>query len=162
MTPTRMPTHKEVRDLLMSRLGRAVTLAPIAPYAPTASEPVTFGVYVDQQMRTLGVAACDLDLSVLAAAALGTIPVGGAEAELSDARLASASAQRLRVLLEDFAPWFDVTGGPSAHLHEMYPPGTEPPTDIPAYAQVLGCRVDLEVGIAGYGNGRLALVRPAV
>lgn len=155
-----LPTHKDVRDLLAARIGRGVTLAPGVPYVPGPREPATFGVYVDRQMRTVAVVTCDLELSVLAGAAIATIPVGGTEAELAQRALEPTTRGHLRGLLEGFTPLVRGDADTSTHLHAMYPPGVEPPTDIPAYAAVLGRRLDLEVTISAYGTGRLSLVRP--
>ena len=160
MRTAELPTHKDVRDLLAARTCRGVTLATGVPYVPAPSEPATFAVYVDRRMRTLAVVACDLELSVLAAAAIATIPVGGTEAELAQGVLEPTSRQHLHDLLEALTPLVQGGGDAEVRLHAVYPPGVEPPTDIPAYAAVLGRRLDLEVTIAAYGTGRLSLVRP--
>jgi hypothetical protein len=162
LQPTRLPTHKDVRDLLTARSGRTVTLAPAVPYAPAPGEPATYAVYVDPQMRTCAVAMCDLRLSVLAGAAAATIPVGGTEAEMESRSLAPTTEHHLHELLEALASLLEDPAGLSVRLHAMYPPGVEPPSDIPAYARAVGRRMDLEVAISAYGGGRFSLVCPVV
>ena len=53
---------------------------------------------------------------------------------------------------------FNVPGAPHAKLHKLYAPGEPLPNDIRAYASALGFRLDLDVAVAGYGNGRLSIV----
>lgn len=153
-----LPTHKAVRELLSDRTRRTVTLAPAVFYSPGPGERPTYAVYVDPHMRTGAVLVCDLDLSVLAGAAVATIPVGGTEHEREQRSLAPATRQHLRDLLEALGPLLSPTAGEPLHLYEMYPPGEAPPADVPGYACVLGRRLDLKVTISGYGTGRLSLV----
>jgi hypothetical protein len=155
-----LPTHKAVRDLLSDRTGRAVSLAPALPYAPGSRERVTYAVFVDAQLRTRAVAVCDLTLSVLLGAAGARIPVGGTEAEIARQWLAPGTTRHLRRLMEELAALLDASG--EVRLHEMYVPGVQPPTDVPAYAHTLGRRLDLEVEVSSYGGGRLSVVCPAV
>ena len=157
-----LPTPKDVRDLLTVRIGRTVTIAPSVPYAPAPDERATYAVYVDQQIRTCAVVACDPALSILAGAALAKIPVGGVEDELARRSPGPMTREHLQDLLEAFGPWFESPGGSPVRLHAAYPPGTEPPSDVPAYARTLGRRLDLEVTIPAYGSGLLSLVRPAL
>ena len=155
-----LPTHKAVRDLLTERTGRGVTLAPALPYAPGSQERATYAVFVDAQLRTHAVVVCDLTLSVLLGAASAMVPVGGTESEISQRWLAPATTRHLRELMEELAGLLDPGGG--LRLHDMYVPGVEPPSDIPAYAHSLGRRMDLEVAISAYGRGRLSVVCPVV
>ena len=161
MLPSRLPAPKEVRDLLAGRLGRAVSLASGVPYAPAALEPATYAVFVDEHLDTRAVVACDLPMSVHAGGAIATIPAGGLEAELGRGALTHATGRHLEGLLEGFVPLLDPTGEESVRLHAVYLPGEQPPSDIPAYVRALGRRLDLVVTVAGYGEGRLSLVRPA-
>lgn len=160
MLTSRLPTPKEVRDLLAERLGHAVSLAAGVPYAPAALEPATYAVFVDEHLDTRAVLACDLPMSVRAGGAIATIPAGGLEAELGRATLGHVTGRHLKGLLEEFVALLDPTGEESVRLHAVYLPGEETPSDIPAYVRALGRRIDLVVAVAGYGEGRLSLVRP--
>lgn len=155
-----LPTHKAVRDLLADRTGRGVALAAALPFAPGSRERVTHAVYVDPQLRTRAVVVCDLALSAILGAACATVPVGGIERELAQRWLAPVTAQHLRALLEDLTGVLRPPQGTVLRLHEMYAPGVEPPSDIPAYAHSLGRRLDLEVAVSAYGSGRLSIVCP--
>lgn len=155
-----LPTHKAVRDLLAERTGRGVTLAPALPYAPGSRDRATYAVFVDAALRTHAVVVCDLTLSVLLGAASAMIPVGGTEAEIAQRWLAPGTTRRLREVIEGFTGLLSPAG--ELRMHDLYVPGVEPPTDIPAYAHSLGRRLDLEVAISAYGQGRLSVVCPAV
>jgi hypothetical protein len=156
-----LPTHKAVRDHLAQVTGRSVTLAVAAPFAPSAADHPTYGVYVDRHMHTRAVAVCDLPMAVYTGAAGHAIPVGGTEDELGHHRLTERTAHGVREMLGGLGALLETDEGPF-ELHAMYPPGEEPPSDLPAYACSVGRRLDLVVTIAGYRPGRLSLVLPVL
>jgi hypothetical protein len=130
------------------------------PFAPGVGAAATFGVYVDQRIRTRAVVACDLELSALLGAAIRTVPPGGVEDELADRRLSPVTADALRGLFGGLAELLGPAGEEQVSLHAMYPPGEEPPGDLLTYVCTRGGRLDLAVTVAGYGGGVLAVVRP--
>ena len=148
-----LPARKVIKELFAERLGRRVELAPGVPFAPAPGEAATFAVFVDGSLRTRAVAACDLAFSAYAGAAVATVPVGGAEQAIGLRTLAPGLQAGLRTVFEDLAALL-----PGAQLHAVYIAGAVPPSDVPAYAGVLGRRMDLAVTIAAYGHGRFSLV----
>jgi hypothetical protein len=148
-----LPARKAIKELLVERLGRRVDLAPGVPFAPAPGEGATFAVFVDSSLRTRAVAACDLAFSAYAGAAVATVPAGGAEQAIDLRRLEPGLEAGLRTVFEDLAALLA-----GAHLHAVYAAGAMPPSDIPAYAGVLGHRLDLAVTISAYGPGRFSLV----
>lgn len=155
-----LPSRKDVRDLLEARIRGPVGLTPAVPYAPSAHERAAFAVYVDQQMRTRGVVTCDLAMAALAGAAMGRFPVGRAEDERRAGALTDAVRRHLEDLLVDFARVLGPPAGGALRWYATYLPGAEVPTDVPAYAHLMGQRLDLRVSLAGYGAGRLSVVCP--
>jgi len=154
-----LPSHKAVRDHLAQVTGRSVALAAAAPFAPTAADHPTYAVYVDQHMHTRAVAVCDLAMAVYTGAAGSAVPIGGTEEEMGHRRLTERTARGVREMLDGLGGLLDPEEAPLV-LHAMYPPGEEPPSDLPAYACTVGRRLDLEVTLAGYRAGRLSLVLP--
>jgi hypothetical protein len=157
-----LPSRKDVRDLLEARTGCPVRLTPAVPYAPSAYERAAFAVYVDQQMRTRAVVTCDLTMATLTGAAMGRFPAGRAEEERRGGTLTAAVRRQLEDLLVDFASVLRPTDGRSLRWYSTYLPGAEIPTDVPAYAHVMGQRLDLRVSLSGYGTGRMSVVCPPV
>ena len=151
---TAAPTPKAVRDLLGELLGRTPQVAPGVPYASGLAEPATHAVYVDQRMRTRAVVSADLRCSAYLAATAGRLPAGALEDVWKQRRLAPALAGHLDRVLEGLAPLF----GGQVRRYASYPPASEPPTDVAAFARALGNRLDLAVGFAQYGIGRLSFV----
>jgi hypothetical protein len=158
MTSRVLPDPKAVRDLLLDLLGRNVEVATADPYGATGNEQATFGVYVDDKMHTLAVVTADLELSAFMGAAIGLVPVGGAEVAIEDRKLSQMLEENLYEVLNICASLLNAEGRPHVKLHAIYAPGTLPPNDVPVYAQALGNRLDLTVTIAGYGAGRMSFV----
>ena len=67
--------------------------------------------------------------------------------------------ENLYEVLNVLASLFNAEGLPHVKLHDAFYPGAAPaPSDVRAYACVLGRRLDLVVDIGGYGSGRFSLV----
>ena len=158
MTSTLIPDPKAVRDLLGDLLGRKVEVAAAPPYQPSVDDGASFAVYVDDNLRTHAVAAVDLELSAFMCAAIGLIPLVGAEAAIEDQRLSGMLAENLYEVLNIWAALLNAEGWPHVKLHAAYPSGTVPPSDVPVQAQAWGNRLDLTVSVTGYGSGRMSIV----
>ncbi|GAA4810390.1 hypothetical protein ACFQ0K_15155 [Nocardioides caeni] len=153
-----LPQPKQLRDLLADLLGREVTLSPAAPFAPGPDTPASVAVYVDDSLRISALIACDLTFSAHAGAAIGLVPVGGAEAAIEDGKLTDTLAENLYEVLNIAASVFNVPGADHLKLHALHPAG--PPLDPMVRIQTLtlGRREDLTVDINGYGSGALSVV----
>ena len=154
----RVPAPKDVRDLLLDLLDRHVEVEVGAPYAPEPGERATYAVYVNDLMRTRAVAVADLAFSAYAGAVIGLVPPGGAQVAVESGELSPMIAENLHEVLGTCASLFNAAGLPHVKLHEVFAPGSVPPTDVAAYARTLGRRLDLGITLAWYGTGRLSLV----
>lgn len=156
--PIHLPQPKQLRDLLAELMDREVTLTPAAPYAPGPTTPASVAVYVDDSLRISAAVVCDLPFSAYAGAALGLVPVNGAEAAIEEGALTENLQENLYEVLNIAASVFNVPGADHLRLHQLHPAG--PPLD-PATRMLsltLGRREDLAVDIAGYGSGLLSVV----
>lgn len=153
-----LPQPKQIRDLLTDLLGREVTISPSTPLAPAPDAATSIAVYVDDQLRISALVVCDLSFSAHVGAAIGLIPVGGAESAIEDAALSESIAENLYEVLNIAASLFNVAGADHLRLHALHPAG--PPLDpqLRISALTLGRREDLSVDIAGYGSGALSVV----
>ena len=153
-----LPSTKEIRDLLTGVLGREITLSPTTPFAPRPDEAASIAVYVDDQLRITALIAGDLAVSAYAGAALGLVPVGGAQAVIEEGVLSPTLTENLYEVLNIAASLFNAPGADHLRLHELHAAGPVLPPLVRAQALTLGRREDLTVDIAGYGAGRLSIV----
>jgi len=153
-----LPLPKQLRDLLVDLLGREVALEPTTPFAPGPDTPASVAVYVDDSLRIRALIAADLAFSAHAGAALGLVPVGGAEAAIEDGKLTDTLAENLYEVLNITASTFNVAAAEHLRLHALHPAG--PPLDpqLRISTLTLGRREDLRVSVAGYGDGLLSVV----
>ncbi len=155
---TVLPAPKPVKDMLTDLLGRDVTVAPSDPVPTGEKHPIAVGVFVDDSMRMGALAVMDLPMAAYCSAAIGLVPVGGAEAAIEDRELPKSLQDNLYEVLNIMSALFNVPGAPHLRLHASYPPGEIAPNDVAAVVRTLGMRLDQDVTIAGYGIGRLSLV----
>jgi hypothetical protein len=148
----------EVRDLLATLLGRDVLVAPAAPLAPGPARPATVGVYVDDLLRITSVLCIDLALSAHLGAALGLLPPREAELAISGGNLDEGLRENLFEVLNIASSLFNAPTAPHVRLYAMHAAGEPLPADPRARALTLGRRLDLAVGVGGYGAGRFSMV----
>lgn len=153
-----LPQPKQIRDLLTDLLGREVTISPSTPLAPAPDAATSIAVYVDDHLRISALVVCDLRFSAHVGAAIGLIPIGGAEAAIEDGALSESITENLYEVLNIAASLFNVDGADHLRLHALHPAG--PPLDpqLRISALTLGRREDLAVDIGGYGSGALSVV----
>lgn len=156
---TAVPTPKAVRDLLQGLLGRDVDVSVADPFAPGPGEGATLAVYVDGSLRARAVTVADLPFSAYAGAAIGLVPAAGAELAIEERELTPMLQENLYEVLNVCAALLNDEGLPHLKLHAVYPAGgTSAPSDVVAFAGVLGQRLDLVATVASYGTGRLSVV----
>lgn len=155
---THLPAPKEIRDLLTDLLGREITLSPSTPLAPTPKNPCTVGVYVDDTLQVTSLVSYDLTLSAYAGAAIGLVPVAGAEVAIEEGILNDTLRENLYEVLNIAASLFNVDGATHLRLYDVHHAGIAVPGDILVKALTLGRREDLAVDVPGYGSGKLSVV----
>lgn len=153
-----LPAPKEVRDLFGELLDRDVQISPSTPLAPTAKTPCTVGVYVDDSLQVTAVVCFDLAFSAHAAAAIGLVPVAGAEAAIAAESLDDNLRANVYEVLNIAASLFNADGATHVRLYDVHHVGEVLPGDVLVKALTLGRREDLAVEVAGYGAGRLGIV----
>jgi hypothetical protein len=155
---TPIPAALEVRELLSGLLGREVEVSMTDTFAGDSKVGSTFAVYIDDQERTRAVAVLDLPCSAYAGAAIGLIPVGGAEAALEEGDLPPVLRENLGEVLNVLASLLNAEGCPHVKLQSVYHADQWPEPEVAAHAATPGRRLDLEVNIPLYGRGRLSMV----
>lgn len=143
--------------MLEELLGRSVEVSPCAPWAPI-SEPGTHALFVDDSLVVRAVGLCDLPFSAYAGAAIGLLPPDVAKEAVAEATVSQSIAENLYEILNIASALYNVEGHPHMKLYQVHHVGEDVSAEVKALGGVLGQRLDLTVGIGGYGEGRLSLV----
>jgi hypothetical protein len=157
MSTQTLPAALAVRNMLEDLLGREVTVNPANAVVAKDVPTTLLALYVDSANRLAAVLGLDLALAAYTGAALGLLPVGGAQDSIEDRGLTPMLAENVRELCNVLTGLLNKEGAPHLKLHQVYLPGEQPPSDAVAYLLALGRRVDLEVAVARYGSGRFSL-----
>ena len=158
MTVAALPTPKNVRDLLTELLDREVTVGTGIPVAATKARPAAVAVFVDDELRTLAVSLLDLPLCGAIGGAIGLLPVDVVNQMVEDEKLSEILLENLYEVANVLSVLFNAADVPHVTLHKLYAPREPLPSDLRVFASSLGFRLDLEVAVAGYGDGRLSIV----
>jgi hypothetical protein len=155
--PRTLPALKNVKDVLEELLGRGVTVADTNP-VQTADLPRTVAAtYVSDRMQLGAVMGIDFCLAAHVGAAVGLIPVGGAEACLEDGALSPAIAENVSEVCNILACLLNGEGFSRLKLDRTYLPPEALPNDVVGCLLAIGRRMDITTTIAGYGGGRLSI-----
>jgi hypothetical protein len=156
--PLVLPALLVVRNLMEDLLGRDITLEPIGPPQLADLAKAALAAYVDDTLRLTAVLALDLPLAAYASAALGLMPVGGAQDCIDEGALSPVLAENLSELCNVATALLNRQGGGThSRLNQLTLPGQQPAADVAAHALALGNRLDLHLSIARYGAGRMWL-----
>jgi hypothetical protein len=158
MASTELPQPKHVRDMLLDLLGRDVEVALGDAWSPLPRDMAAAAEFVDDRYGLRAVALLDLPLAVYAGAAIGLVPAGGAQDMVDERMPTSMVEENLFEVLNVMASLFNTDTSAHVKIAAMQPPGADLPADIAQLVRRLTGRLDLNVSIDGYGEGRLALV----
>jgi len=157
MTANALPASLAIRNLLEDLLGRDVTVNAADPPVVADLKRTVSAVYIDGATRMVAVIGLDLALAAYAGAALGLMPVGGAQDCLEDGVLSPMLAENVGELFNVLTSLLNREGGPHVKLYKVYQPPEPLPNDVQAQLLALGNRTDLLVEVARYGKGRFSL-----
>lgn len=153
-----LPTNKAVKDLFDGMLGRDVTIEHGHRVDPAASLGPSTAVYVDDRNAITAVVLMDFSLTAHVGAALGLVPVFGAEAAIEDKEISPALNENAYELLNVMAGALNDCSSVHQRLHHVHRPGELVPADVAQYQSVPAGRVDLNLQIKGYGGGDLSII----
>ncbi|MCA0330399.1 MAG: hypothetical protein LCI03_10930 [Actinobacteria bacterium] len=159
MTTVVLPSPKDVRDMFEGLLGRGVEVGPGEPVLVSQTTWAAVGAYVEDNLSLSAVVAADVPLAAYAGAALGLLPLGGAQDSIGLGTVDGAMWENFAELLQIGVSLLNHDGAPHVRLYETFPPGELPDVDVLELMRGMGRRVDLHVAIAGYGGGSLSIVR---
>jgi hypothetical protein len=151
-----LPTMHSVRVVLEGLVGRTIDFSDCHA-VPRISSNVR-AVYATDEDQLAAVAVTDIQGAARLGGALGMLPKGGVDDVIDDHDLTGLIRDNVYEVLNVLGSVFNVADAPHVRLTEMYGPGQSAPDEVENLAYAAGGRLDIEVSIAGYGNGRLCIV----
>ncbi|HEX2902117.1 MAG TPA: hypothetical protein VHO01_01560 [Jatrophihabitans sp.] len=155
----RLPSNKDIKDLLEGMLGRDVSLEPAAT---TLSSTDTIGsliaTYCDDDSRTRAVLGWSIDAGAHVGAAIGLVPAPLAKEMAAEQFLRLDIADNLAEVSNVMAALFDKPGNPHVRMQDRYCPAASAPAELSSFLYTNADRLDLDITVKGYGSGKLALV----
>ncbi len=154
-----LPAPKDVHDLFEELLGRKITVSLTDPMKAADTNRAMVALYQDESQRMTAVAGLDLTLAVYLGAALGLIPVGGAQDSIDEGKLFPNIAENVTEVCNVMVGLFNGRGAAHVRMFQRFLPGEGVPTDATNLLTALGRRLDLMIEVSGYGGGKLSLSR---
>jgi hypothetical protein len=152
-----LPPREHVRDLLHDLLGRDIAVSAIALWSPGPRDKVVAAEFRDDQDQVAACVGVDLSLGIFLGAAVGMLPAGGAQDMAADGELTSIVSENLYEVFNVLSTLLNQPGGVHVKLGTMFGPQETLPTELASRLATPGARLDLNVVVAGYGGGHLAL-----
>ena len=152
-----LPAAKEIRDVLEDLLGRSVDVSPTRPLRAADIPKTLVALYVDNALHLGAIVGMDLALTAYAGAAIGLIPVSGAEACIEDREISKAIGENAIEVCDIVGALLNRPGIAHLTLYQSFLPGVPPPADVTGHLLAIGRRMDLRVDISGYGEGRFSM-----
>jgi hypothetical protein len=154
-----LPDGEGVAQFFSSTLRREVTAKVVKP---ADDRLVMNGHYVNGSKALIAGCFCDRALVAYAGAAFSLVPAGAAEDSLAEAELDEVLVENFAEILNICSRLFEGGTGQRVTLSNIEEPGTPASAVSREMLKNPVKRLDLEVDIAGYGKGRLALaLQPA-
>lgn len=151
-----LPDRFAVRNTIQDLINRDVDLKDGLPPPPKSTNIVA--VYVTDKLATAAVAVIDLECAARLGGSLGMVPRMVVDEAIAARELPSTLHDNCYEVLNVLSSVFNVANAPHVRLYEMYGPNTALPPDIATLGAMIGSRMDVELKIAGYGSGLLAIV----
>ena len=153
---TPLPSRHAVRTLIEGLVGRDVVVRDADVLESRPSNLVA--AYVTDKLQVALVIVVDIECAARLGGALGMLPRGGVDDAIKELDLSGLLRDNAYEVLNVLSAVFNVGEAPHVRLYEMYGPMGGVPRDVHALSQLFGSRMDLELSIAGYGEGHLSIV----
>lgn len=157
--PTPLPPALEVRELLEGLVGRDFNaLTGAAMVDPDAPGGAVVAEYVSDQMKLAALVVADLPLAAAAGSAIALLPPAGVAESVEFGELSIPQFENFSEILNVMASLFNVEGAPHLKLSSVHAPGSPLPNDVAPWVKAYVPRLDLEIEVAGYGEGTLSVL----
>jgi hypothetical protein len=151
-------TTESVANLMSNLFGKKVAARRTAPLAAEDVKKSVVATYVRDDGAAGALAIADIPLVAYAGAALALIPPGYAREVAGSGQLPENIFENFHEILNIGSRWFNSPRTPHVTLKDvMYKPQAFA-QDVGAILRNPGPRLDVEVSIPGYGDGKLTLI----
>ncbi len=159
MTTTPLPSAQEVRELLEGLVGREFEMLTGGPMVnPAAEGGAVVAEYVSDQMKLAALITVDLPLAAGMGSAIALLPPRGVSESIEALELSIPQFENVSEILNVMAALFNHDGAPHLKLTKVHEPGAALPGDVAPWVTAYVARLDLEVSVAGYGEGTMSVI----
>jgi hypothetical protein len=152
-----LPTATSIADLVTMLIGKKVKATPASPL-PVASAR-GLATYVDAEQKLMYVALTDMAFLAGVGAALAMIPAGVVTEAIKTGKPSSVLTENAFEVMNIVSSLYNDAEGKGAHIKikalTVVPPI---PAEIAAQIAKPAGRLDLEIQLPGYANGKLTLL----
>ncbi len=154
-----VPNAASVGDLVSTLVGKKVKVIPSTPPLPAASARA-IATYIDPAGKLIYVALTDMAFLAGIGAALAMIPAPVAAEAIKSGKPAGPLFDNATEVMNIASALFNDTEGKLPHVKlQKFVVLTPPlPPEIAKYALKPPARIDLEVQLPGYTNGKLTII----
>jgi hypothetical protein len=152
-----LPSVENICKLLGEILGKEVKAAFAPAYSLSLLKPKVVAAYRAGAGCPIYVCVCDLRFAVFAGAALSLIPAEVAKENLKAGRCDVSLLENLAEILNIARQWFQKPGGQHVGSPYIYYKAEQIPSVIGTLLTAPSFRLDLDIGIPGYGTGRVSI-----
>ncbi len=152
-----LPTAASVADLVTMLVGKKVRAAPTTPFpVPLARGLAT---YIDETQKLVYVALTDMAFLAGVGAALAMIPAGVVSEAIKTGKPSAVLIENAFEVMNIVASLYNDADGKGAHVKIMGLVVVPPvPPEVAAQLAKPAGRLDLEIQLPGYANGKLTLL----
>ena len=157
MATNPLPTAVSIADLVTMLVGKKVRAVPTTPL-PVASAR-GLATYIDETQKLTFVALTDMAFLAGVGAALAMIPAGVVTEAIKSGKPAPVLTENAFEVMNILSSLCNDADGKGAHIKikglVVVPPV---PPDVAAHLAKPAARLDLEIQLPGYANGKLTLL----
>ena len=150
---------ERIARLFQDLLERKVAVSPIQAFPLSPEGSLLTASYATNDGSVAALCICDLELVLNAGAALCMIPVYEAQQSCKAKQWDGSLVENFKEILNVCAQLF-CEGSIRAKLENVFCGAAERPAKIATILAKPGRRIDIQVSINGYANGRIAILTP--
>jgi hypothetical protein len=155
----KLPDADDVGELLSGLVDGEVTASIDAGQSLATKRYAAVGEYVMDDGETGFLMVGDLKLINRLGAALVMLPKAESEAAIENNRISDEVRESFQEILNIATGLMNVQGNPHSRFQRLYLPGKENlPDPVTAIINRPGARVDFQIEVPGYGQGRICIL----
>lgn len=156
---TPLPKAQAVREMLESLVGREVEIRTGGPMVdPAGPGGAIVAEFVSDAMALHALVALDVPAAAHLSAALALLPAGVSAESAHSGELTDLLFEATHEVCHIISALFNADGAPHLRLGTVHPPQSPLPKDVSSWVMAYVARLDLEIAVAGYGEGTVSIL----